>query len=185
MNELKRKFVINVSIALALVLLFLYFGVNGLVKQIGDVSAKIVENKQNIYLLKAKNAQLDEAKKERQETADKMGEALSWVIDNDKTVSFIEEAERTADKDKVRLKMETVNTKTEDSAGAFITSSTFNFRVGGSFDAVMHFLGDMENFKYCVGIQNVKMAFDDFDQYNKDVIVLTFDVKLYQKDSQK
>jgi len=185
MNELKRKFVINVSIALALVLFFLYFGADFLVKQIEESSAKIVENKQSIYLLKSKNAQLEEAKKGRQETAAKMDEALSWVIDKDKTVAFIEEAEKTAEEDKVRLKMETVNTKTQEAEGSFITSSTFSFRAGGSFDAVMHFLADMENFKYCVGIENVKMAFDDFDQYNKDVIVLTFDVKLYQKDSQK
>ena len=186
MNELKKKFAINISIAILLVVFFMYIGAEYLVKEVESSSNQIVSDKQNIYTLTAKNSQLSESKRQFEETKAKMNEVLETVIDKDKTVNFIEESEKTALADKVKLRIKTT-TVPEDkaSAGTLISSSYFNFTVGGSFDNVMKFLGEMENFKYCVDIENVNLVFGDFDEYNKGLIILTFDVKLYQKDSKK
>lgn len=185
MNELKKKFAINISIAILLVIAFVYIGAEYLVKEVESSSTQIVSDKQNIYTLGAKNSQLSESKRQFEETKIKMNEVLETVIDKDKTVNFIEESEKTALQDKVKLRIKTMSGKEDKVVGTPISSNYFNFTVGGSFDGVMQFLGEMENFKYCVDIENVKMVFDDFDEYNKNLIILTFDVKLYQKDSQK
>jgi hypothetical protein len=183
MNELKKKFLTNISIALLLIVFFLYAGADYLGKEIEASSGKIVADRQSIHLLRAKNEQLDEAKKQQKDIQLKMENALSWVIDQDKTVDFIEEAERTAQENKVKLRIKAEDKGTPPAESSFITSSDFGFTVGGSFDGVMHFLSQMENFKYCVHIEDVKMVFDDFDEYNKEMIVLSFNVKLYQKAS--
>lgn len=185
MNELKKKFTITVLIAVLFVVAFLYVGSEYLVKEVESSSAQIVSDKQKIYALSAKNSQLPESKKQYEETNKKIDGVLETVIDKDKTVTFIEEAEKTARDDKVKLKIKTTSSSEVEVAGALITGSYFNFTVGGTFDGAMLFLGEMENFKYYTDIKNVRMVFDNFDELNKNMIVLTFDVKLYQKDSQK
>lgn len=187
MNELKKKFTVNVSIAVLLVALFMYVGAEYFLKEVESSSAQIVSDKQKIYTMSAKNASLGESKKQYEETKIRINEALESVIDEDKTVLFIEEAEKTALADKVKLniKIKTPPSKEEKAESDPFSSASFSFTAGGTFNNVMRFLGEMENFKYCSDIENVKMEFSDFDEYNKDMILLTFDVKLYQKDSQK
>lgn len=192
MNEIKKKFTVNISIAISLVLAFIYIGTEYLAKDIETYSGEIVSDKQATSLQKAKIAQLPEAKKQYEENLVKMDNIFATVIDKESVVTFIEESEKTAVKDKVKLKIKSAPQKTDTAAGkgnvaaaTSLTSSYFNFTVGGTFDNVMRFLGEMENFKYCLDIEKVDMTYEDFDENNKDMIILTFDVKLYQEDSQK
>jgi len=185
MNELKKKFAVKVSIAILLIVFFLYIGAEFLVKGIEASSQKIVEGKQTIALINNKNSRLAESKKQYEVTQKEMNEVLGTILGKDETVRFVEEAENIARENKVKLKIKPLDAKTEEAAQDFISSSSFSFTVGGGFDGVMHFLGAMENFKYCVNVENIKITFGDFDAYNKDMIILTFNVKLYQKDSQK
>jgi len=192
MNEIKKKFILNISIAILLVLVFVYVGTEYLAKDVETYSGQIVSDRQSTSLQKAKIAQLPEFKKQYEENSVKINEIFAAVIDKEHLVDFIKESEETANKDKVKLKIKTMATKEVTTAGkekvvgsVSLTSSSFNFTVGGTFDNVMHFLGEMENFKYCLDVENVKMTYDDFDENNKNMIILTFDVKLYQEDSQK
>jgi len=192
MNEIKKKFTVNISIAISLVLAFIYIGTEYLAKDIETYSGEIVSDKQATSLQKAKIAQLPEAKKQYEANLVKMDNIFATVIDKESMVIFIEESEKTAVKDKVKLKIksapqkaDTAAVKASPAAATSLTSSYFNFTVGGTFDNVMRFLGEMENFKYCLDIENVDMTYEDFDENNKDMIILTFDVKLYQEDSQK
>ncbi|MFA6896963.1 MAG: hypothetical protein WCQ96_01620 [Patescibacteria group bacterium] len=185
MNKIKKKFVINVSVAVLLVLAFLYLGMKYLVKEIETSSAQIVSGKQAVYVQNAKNAQLSESKKQDEEMSLEMNKVSESVVDKGKAVVFIEDVENVAREDRVKLKIKASDSKGKEAAGAAITSSYFNFTVGGAFDDVMLFLGTMENFKYYFDIENIKMSFGDFDEFDKNMIVLTFDVKLYQKDGQK
>lgn len=192
MNEIKKKFTVNILIAISLVLAFIYIGTEYLAKDIETYSGEIVSDKQATSLQKAKIAQLPEAKKQYEANLVKMDNIFATVIDKESMVIFIEESEKTAVKDKVKLKIKSAPQKADTVAGKVIpvattslTNSYFNFTVGGTFDNVMRFLGEMENFKYCLDIENVDMTYEDFDENNKDMIILTFDVKLYQEDSQK
>lgn len=185
MNKIKKKFVINVSIAILLVAAFLYLGMKYLVKEVRTSSAQIVSGKQAVYIQNAKNAQLPESKKQYEDMNLEMNKASEAVINKDKTVVFIEEVEKNAREDQVKLKIKASDSKGKEAVGAAITSSYFNLTVGGTFDNIMLFFGAMENFKYYLDIENIKMSFGDFDEFNKNMIVLNFDVKLYQKDGQK
>ncbi len=188
MNEIKKKFTINVAIAVLLVAAFLYIGAEYLVKDIEKYSSQIVQDEQSAYMQSSKNAQLPELRRRYAEMTAMMDTAFDSVIRKEDVVVFIKEAEKTAVRDKVKLEIKNqgaTKEAQEKEAGSLLTTSTFNFRAGGSFDNVMHFLGDMENFKYCSEIENVHMSFDDFDQYNKDVVMLTFSVILYQDNSQE
>lgn len=192
MNEIKKKFTVNISITISLVLAFIYIGTEYLAKDIETYSGEIVSDKQAIFLQKAKIEQLPKYKKQYEENLAKMDNIFATVIDKENMVTFIEESEKTAVKDKVKLKIKSAPQKADTAAGkaspvaaTSLTSSYFNFTVGGAFDNVMLFLGEMENFKYCLDIENVDMTYEDFDENNKDMIILTFDVKLYQEDSQK
>lgn len=192
MNEIKKKFTVNILIAISLVLAFIYIGTEYLAKDIETYSGEIVSDKQATSLQKAKIAQLPEAKKQYEANLVKMDNIFATVIDKESMVIFIEESEKTAVKDKVKLKIKSAPQKADTAAGKVIpvattslTNSYFNFTVGGTFDNVMRFLGEMENFKYCLDIENVDMTYEDFDENNKDMIILTFDVKLYQEYSQK
>ncbi|MDD3006628.1 MAG: hypothetical protein PHX30_03555 [Candidatus Pacebacteria bacterium] len=192
MNEIKKKFTLNISIAILLVLAFIYIGTEYLAKDVETYSGQIVSDRQAASLQKAKIAQLPELKKQYEENSVKINEIFETVIDKEHIVDFIKESEETASRDRVKLKIKTMATqavtavgKDNVAGGVSLTSSSFNFTVGGKFDNVMRFLGEMENFKYCLDIENVNMTYDDFDENNKNMIILTFDVKLYQEDSQK
>jgi|GEM_PF-2283329 hypothetical protein len=186
MNGLKQKFIINVSIAVLLEAVFLYVGAEYLVKDVEKYSSKIVSDEQAIYVQDAKNAQLSDVKRIYEEATAKMDTVSASVVDKENTVIFIEEAEKAAVRNKVKLSIKNQDSsKKEEAASDLLTTSEFNFRVGGTFNNVMHFLGEIENFKYCLRIENAEMVYDDYDKYNKDMIVLTFNVKLYQKSSQK
>lgn len=185
MNDLKKKFLINVLVALAVVLAFLFVGADYLLKEIETSSAQIVADKQSAYAQERKNERLEDSQGQYEDMQSMLDEALSSVIGKDDTVVFIEEVERVASEDKVKLKIRKTDSKAAGEGEDFITYSNFNFIAGGQFEQVMHFLGKMENFKYSIEISNVKMSFDDFDQFNKDMVILTFDAKLYQKNEQK
>ncbi len=185
MNEIKKKFITNVAIAVLLVAAFLYAGAEYLVKDIENYSAQIVRNEQSAYLQNSKNVQLPELRKRHGEMMTIMETVLDSIIGKEGTVIFIEEAEKTAVRNKVKLEIRNQAASQDKKADAFLTAASFNFRVGGNFNNVMHFLGDMENFKYCSRIENVHMSYEDFDQYNKDMVILTFNVTLYQKNSQE
>lgn len=184
MNDLKKKFIMNVAAAIFIVCVFLFFGADYLLKEIETSSAQIVSDKQKAFAQERKNERLEDSKRQYEDMELRVDEALASVIGKDDTVGFIEEAERLAGEEKVKLKIKKTDSKASSEANPLITHSNFNFTAGGQFDQIMHFLGKMENFKYSLEISNVKMSFDDFDQFNKDMVILTFDVKLYQKDSQ-
>lgn len=186
MNGSKKKFFINLVVAAILVVSSSYFIVEYLTMEIEKSSAKIVEDKKIIHTLSNKNGQIDNARKDYKDIQTKTDEASKSIIDKDKTVDFIEEVEGIAGENRVKHNIvKKVTEKTDKGASGFISSSDFNFQIAGNFDSVMRFLYSLENFKYDVDISNVRMNFGDFDEYNKDMIILTFDLKLYQKDITK
>lgn len=175
----------NLLFAVFLVFSFLYFGISYFTKKIQVSSAEIVEDKKTIYALNAKNSQLDNYTKKYQEVEADTNQALAAVVDDDKVVDFITELEKTAQDNKVKMKIQATGDDKSDKQqnDSFITSSSFKLTVGGGFDSLMHFLYNVENFRYANDIENVRIAKGDFDQYNKDILVLSFDLKLYQKNS--
>jgi hypothetical protein len=185
MNEIKKKFTINIAIAVLLVAAFLYIGSEYLVRDIETYSSQIVQGEQSISMQDSKNAQLPELRKRYEEMMLMMETAFDSVVGKEDTVAFIEEAEKTAIRDKVKLDIKNQGATEEEETNNLLVTASFNFRVGGTFNNVMHFLGDMENFKYCSEIEDVHMSYEDFDRYNENMVILTFDVILYQENSQE
>lgn len=184
MNGSKKKFFLNLAAAIFSVLFLSFFGMDHFVSEIETSSAKIIEDKRSIYILTSKNSQLPDSRKRYKEMENKVGSVLETIVDKDRTADFIKEAEKTAVDSNVILKMQDSRAKV-DANDAFISSSDFAFTVGGSFEGVMKFLYSLENFKYEVDVSDLKMEFGSFDEYNKDVIVLSFNLKLYKKETQQ
>lgn len=187
MNGSKKNFFINLLIAGVVILSFLYVCMNYLVRDIEASSAKIVESKKEIYVLSSKNGQLSSLEKKYDDVQTKMNKAFETIVDKGDSVDFIKWSEDTAQKNKVKMNMQ-LSGSSKDSkkeSSTFISGTNFTFTVGGRFDDLMRFLFSMENSKYDVDISNIKINTGDFDEYNKNMIILSFDLKLYQKNSQK
>ncbi|MFA7169984.1 MAG: hypothetical protein WC178_03960 [Candidatus Paceibacterota bacterium] len=184
MNASKKKFLLNTTFAIFSVVSFSSLGLNYFMKGIEDSSAKIIENKKSIYALNDKNKQLVDSKKKYIEIEEMTDRAFKTILDKNHTVDFIEEVEAAATENKVKLRIQTSGEKGGKVAideNAFISSSDFSFVVGGTFEGVMKFLYNLENFKYDVSMYEINMRFGDFDQYNEDMVLLSFKLKLYQK----
>lgn len=185
MNESKRKFIINLSVAVLLIVVFLSFGLNYFIVEIENSSSKIVDNKKKIRMLEDKNSQLQDSKKQYSDIQAKMDTMFEAVIDKGKSVDFIKEAEKAASDNKVLLRINTPAEKVKSDDRAFISFTGFNFTVGGKFDGLMRFLYNIENSRYDSDIDNIRIDTGSFDDNNKDTTILTFDLKLYQKNSSK
>jgi len=183
MNRSKQKFCISVCAAVILVFSFLYWGTRYFMGTIEESSADIVAGKKAIHSLVAKNRDLAESKKIYGNIETETAKASAAIVDKDKTVDFITEAESIARDNQVKLKITSTGEKADGINNDFVTSSGFTFRVGGSFDAVMHFLYSLENFKYEIDIENLSMEEGSFDQKDSKMIVLEFKLTLYQKNS--
>lgn len=184
MNASKKKFFINLFAAVALVFLFLSYGMRYFISGIEDSSAKIVADKKAIVDISAKNAKLADSREKYEEIKETAEDAFAVILDKGSTVDFITQAEKDAQESNVKLKINTVGEKTAKQDNSFISSADFQFTAGGDFNGLMHFLYNLENFKYDLDISNVKISRGDFDQYNKGILVMNFNVKLYQKNSQ-
>jgi hypothetical protein len=109
-------------------------------------------------------------------------EVFQVVVDKDKTVDFIKELEMVAAENKVKLKMQVVpDVPDKKDDNSFVSSVSFSVTAAGSFENIMHFLANCENLKYYADLSDPKMSFGDFDEYNKDLVILNLNVKLYQK----
>ena len=184
MNPSKRKFVVSVSIAILLIGSFLYFGNTYLIKNIEDLSAKIVNDKKTLHTLSMKNEQSSESKKKYEEIKNEADNVLGVVINKDETVNFITETEKIAADNNVKLKMQiaTITDKEKEKAGkSAIGYIYFDVTAGGKFEDIMRFLESTENLKYYAEVETPKMSFGDFDEYNKEMVILTFDAKVYKK----
>lgn len=184
MNASKKKFFLNLFTAVALVFSFLFYGMGYFISRIEDSSAKIVADKKAIAEISAKNAKLADSREKYERIRERAEDAFAVILDKGNTVDFITQAERDAQESKVKLKINTVGGKTAEPDDSFISSSDFQFTAGGDFNGLMHFLYCLENFKYDLDISNVKISRGDFDQYNKEILIMNFNVKLYQKNSQ-
>lgn len=183
MSGSKRKFMVNLLIAVLLVVGFLQYGLGYFLQEIGSISGKIVSDKKEAYTLQAKNGQLSYSRKQYSEIETEAQQAFDSVVSKDKTVDFITEAEKVAASSKVKMRMKTVTATSADKKNAFIGSNEFELTAGGDYAGVMNFLYGIENLKYETDIEQMEVQQGNFDESNENVIVMTFKLKLYQKNS--
>jgi hypothetical protein len=184
MSGSRQKFMINLLLAALLIFVFVQYAMGYFLLEIEGASGKIVSDKKEAYVLQTKNQQLNNSRQQYADIEQGAQQVFATIVSKDKTVDFITEAERVADKSQVKLRMNTVNdTAAGKKDNAFISTSGFELTVGGSYAGVMDFLYGIENLKYETDIQKMTLSAGDFDQYNKDMIVMTFTLKLYQKNS--
>lgn len=181
MNRSKQKFCISICAAVTLVFSFLYWGTDYFMSAIETSSAEIVAGKKAIHSLEAKNRDLAESKRIYGNIESEAKKAFAAIVDKDKTVEFITEVESAARDNQVNLKIASTGEKVDGINNDFVTSSGFTIKVGGSFDSVMHFLYALENFKYEIDIENLKIEEGVFDKGDTKVIVAEFKLTLYQK----
>jgi preprotein translocase subunit SecF len=183
MSGSKQKFIVNLLIAVLLVFGFAEYGMSYFLREIGAISGKIVSDKKEVYTLETKNMQLSKSRKQYGDIELEAQQAFGAVVSKDKTVDFITEAEKAAEKSKVKLRINTVAADGKVKNNTFVGSNEFEFTVGGDYAGVMGFLYGVENLKYETDIERMDVRKGSFDQYNKDMILMTFKLKLYQKNS--
>lgn len=185
MNKSKTNFCLNLSLLLLLLAAFFSAGLGYFRGEVEKASASIVSSKKEIRLLSEKNKRLAVNKARFTALTAEADAAFATLVDKGRTVEFITAMEETAAADQVKLRMAVAPDKNGLKAGDFVSSSKFTVTAAGSFAGLMHFLYALENFRYEADIANLRISYGDFDQYNKDLIVLTFDLELYQKNSAK
>ncbi len=185
MIRAKTNFCLNLLAMTLLLVAFFTVLMDRLTARIEEASAGIVAGKQQIRVLADKNSRLADSRLRYAALENQAQEVFSTIIDKGRTVAFITAMEQAAADSKLRLRTDVAADKNGLKAGDFISSSKYDIKAAGSFDGLMHFLYALENFQYEVDVSNVQLSYGDFDQYSKDLVILTCTVELYQKNSAK
>jgi hypothetical protein len=181
MNEVKRKTYVNVLIAVVAIVSLLYIGNVYLVSRVKILSAEIVQSKKEVERMKRQNEEIAAIRSDYESMQEKIGIISDSVVSNENKVRFIIEMESIADKNNVDLKKDFLG-KEEVSSNKDFSYEYFSIEASGKFSDVMKFLVHLENLKYYVDIEDVKMssAGKSLNESLSDVI-LNAKLKLYVK----
>jgi Tfp pilus assembly protein PilO len=182
MNKVKSKIFFNLLFFVFLTTASLYVGQNYLVKRVEALSSEIISTKKEFNKLENRNGKLIETRRDYDDIGKEIENISDVVVDDDKIVDFIEEVEKVAAEDGVKLRI----SSTSDSKGVkdkegYISQKSFSLIAAGDFNGIMHFLYSLENFDYYVNVEDINIGFGDFDEHNKDLIMFSANIKVYQK----
>lgn len=155
MFKAKSKTYCNLFIFLAIIAV-VFFAAASLVNGIKNSSDKIKNQKILLNHLGEQKSQIGRIRTDYQNQKKEMEKIKESFLDPKKTVDFIVEIERIAQKALVGLETKTTERRIEKDEAL----PTFNYQiiVTGKFDNVMRFLEYLENIKYNIKINGLKIT---------------------------
>jgi len=155
MFKAKSKTYCNLFIFLAIAVAA-FFAATSLVNGIEGSSDKIRNQKILLSRLDEQKGQIGRIRADYQNQKKEMEKIKESFLDSEKTVDFVVEIERIARKALVGLETKTTEKMTEKNEAP----PAFNYQiiVTGKFNNVMHFLEYLENIKYNIKINGLKIS---------------------------
>lgn len=186
MNKVKSKIFFNLLLFVFLTATSLYVGQNYLVKEVEVLSGEIISTKKEFSKLESRNNKLIETRNDYDNIGNEIDNISDVVVDDDKIVDFIEKVEVIAAEDGVKLEISSVaDNKSVKDKGGYISQKLFSLKAAGDFNGIMHFLYSLENFGYYINVEDVNIGFGNFDEHNKDLIILGANITVYQKQNEE
>ena len=177
MNKVEKKLYIKAALLLIVVLVLFYVSYFYLPQKIEGLSLEIINNKKQIELMNAQNNQIENIRKKQDELQENVDNVSECIIDYSNIFSFVIETRSVAEKNNVNL---SINVSNEGKAQMteFLSYINYNMKITGKFDDVMNFLNYLENSKYYVNIEKMKIS-----KKNDHDIVLDSVLKVYVRDN--
>jgi hypothetical protein len=166
MNKVKKKIYTNISLLAVATLSLLYANIIYLTKNIENSSMEIVEKKKSVERLTIQNSQMQ----------NNIDEALQYIVDYSSISDFVAEMKSTAIKNNIELDMKVADKeKTEITDG--LSFVDYNIKVAGKFNEMVQYLIYLENSKYYVNIEKIKISSSYIGNTDTDDKI-TFDLAL-------
>jgi hypothetical protein len=187
MSRVKNKILLGILMFITLTVAFLYVGKNYLVKNVEVLSVEIIHDREELNNYENRNKQLVASRGNYREIKNEIEDISEVVVDKDKTVEFIEEIEKVANSNGVKLELQSSFGSGDESkkGDGYISQKSFGLKAAGDFNGMMRFLYSLENFNYYMNVENIQIGLGDFDEYNKGLVILNADITVYQKQNEE
>ncbi len=162
--------------AVVVVLALLYFANVYLAGKVREASSAIIEKEQRVERLRKQAKQVDEIRSAYKEIEEKMMKIESSIVNRSRVVDFIVEIENTAKEDGVGLEI-SISGRQEAMEGNFL-SRYYSVKASGDFNKVVKFLVDLENLKYYLDLENIRISSVDGRDEKKETGLVRVEVEL-------
>jgi len=163
LNSKKKTYFTLLVILAGVILLFFAGGV--LLADKIELSGQEIKNQETLLnRLKGQKKQINQIRKDYKESENGMKTMEELFLDSGKTVDFIIEAENISQKTLVELEIKTLNKDVISEDGPSILN--YQLTAEGKFNNVARFLAYLENMKYNVRIDNLKIKTIDSGKRN-------------------
>lgn len=178
MNKVEKKLYIKAGTLLAVVLALLYISCFYLPQKIEAISLEIISSKKQIRQLNEQNSQIDDIRSKHNKLQEDVDEASECIIGYSDIFRFITNVKEAAKKNNVNLNINVSNSeKTKETN--FLSYIDYNIKASGEFGDIMCFLGSLENLKYYINIEKIKISNNE-NSNNK--VTLDSLLKVYVRD---
>ena len=147
---------------------------------------KTVNFKKDIRALNFKNKQLVDSRNKYDDIKDEIANVSDVLVDDNGIAYayFIKKLEKTAEDNEVKLEKNSLSGQEVDGGedSSYVKPKFLSLKAGGSFDNIMRFLYSLENFSYYIDLEDIEISSGDFDEYNKSMVILESNIKVYQKE---
>ena len=177
MNKVEKKLYIKAVLLLIVVLVLFYGSCFYLSQKIEGLSLEIINNKKQIKQLNAQNDQIENIREKHDELQKNVGNISECIIDYSNIFSFVTEIRSVAEKNNVDLNIN-VSNEGKVQITEFLSYINYNIKATGEFNDIMSFLSYLENLKYYVDIEKMKIS-----RKNDNEVVLDSILKVYVRDN--
>ncbi|MCK5084987.1 MAG: type 4a pilus biogenesis protein PilO [Candidatus Pacebacteria bacterium] len=177
MNKIKKKIYIKAVLLLTVVLILFCGSFFHLPQKIEGLSLEIINKKKQIKQLNAQNDQIENIRDKHDELQKNVGNVSEYIIDYSSIFNFVTEIKSVAEKNNVDLGIN-VSNEGKMQATEFLSYINYNVKATGKFDDIMHFLSYLENLKYYIDIEKMKIS-----RNNDNEVVLDSVLKVYVRDN--
>lgn len=178
MNKVEKKLYIKAGTLLIVVLALLYASCFYLPQKIEAISLEIISNKKQIKQLSEQNNQIDDIRSKHNKLQEDVDKASECIISYSDIFRFITNVKEAAKKNNVNLNINVSSSgKTQETN--FLSHIDYNIKATGEFEDIMCFLGNLENLKYYINIERIKIS---NNENNDNRVTLDSLLKVYVRD---
>ena len=178
MNRVEKKLYIKAGTLLVVVLALLYVSCFYFPQKIEDLSLEIINSKKQIKQLNEQNSQINSIRSRYNELREKIDGASECIVSYSDIFSFITDVKNAAKKNNVDLNINVSNDGKEKETN-FLSYINYNIKATGEFGDIMRFLGNLENLKYYINVEKIRISSNgnDYDEVTLDSVL-----KVYVRD---
>ncbi|MCK4592361.1 type 4a pilus biogenesis protein PilO [Candidatus Parcubacteria bacterium] len=177
MNKVEKESYIKAALLLIAVLVLFYASCYFMSQKIEGLSLEIISNKKQIKQLNEQNDQIENIRGKHDELQKKVGNVSEHIIDYSNIFDFVAEIKNVAEENNVDLNVN-VSNEGKVQMTEFLSHINYNIKATGKFNDIMHFLSYLENLKYYVDVEKMKIS-----RKNNTEVVFDSVLKVYVRNN--